>query len=125
MIKRILFTVGAVVMLLGAVPLFACQYCAAGGKTDPKTDSIASKARCLFDPSGTMVSCTLNADSSDCVDDTQAYQTDTCPNSTDTSGGGTGGTGGGTGGSTCSTSGGRWCPPDCMSCGSGGGGVLF
>jgi len=126
MVKRILFTVGSVVILLGAVPLFACEYCAAANVNDPKTDSISSSARCLIDCSGTMVGCKLNADKSDCVDDPPPYSSDTCPNCTDTSGG-TGGTGTGTGGSTCSTSGGRWCPPDCPTCssGSGGGANLF
>lgn len=37
-------------------------------------------------------------------------------------GGGTGGSGGG-GGGACTYQGG-WCPAECMSCGSGGGGVL-
>lgn len=123
MVKRILFTLGSVVMLLGAVPLFACEYCAPGGTTDKKTSSISPKARCLLDCSGTMVQCGLNSDSSDCVDNTPEYSTDTCPNCNTSSG--TGGTGTGSGGSTCSTSGGRWCPPDCMSCSSGSGGNLF
>jgi hypothetical protein len=125
MVKRILFTVGAVVMLLGAMPLFACEYCAPGGQVDPKTQSISQKARCLIDCSGTMVSCKLNTDSSDCSDDKPPYSTETCPNCSDPGGTG-GGTGPGTGsgGSTCSTSGGRWCPPDCPICSSGGGNLI-
>jgi hypothetical protein len=119
MMKRLLLSLGFLVVLLAAPSLFACERCAIGGKADAGTGgSIAPWTRCLFDcAAGTLNLCKVNDDNSGCTDQDPGG-TD-CATCGDTGrGGGTGGSGGSSGSTSCTTSSGA-CPPSCMSCSSG------
>jgi len=112
----------AVLLILFAAPvLFACEDCYLRGMRTP-AGTRPERAICWSSPEGTSEGCLPNQDGTNCQ--LWSYGT-SCPES-DEGGSGGAGEGGGTGsGGSCSTTAAGACPPECISCGGGGGGFLF
>lgn len=112
--RRFLFTLGLIVVLINAPALFACETCLQPG--EERNGTVRNRVTCWTECQGEMTYCVVKADYSGCS--TGDLGGDECPDCD--AGGGPGGGGSGSGGGSCSTTMGA-CPPQCFSCGGGGG----